>query len=72
LCGIQKADPREARDLYASTTFSEARRYAEQKADNWYILSALHGLLDPSLVIPPYECTLNDMPISNVERGPLA
>ncbi len=38
------------------------RRYAEQNADTWYILSAKYGLLRPDEVIRPYEQTLKDMP----------
>ncbi len=54
----------EARDLYDSTLFREARNYAEREADRWYILSALHGLLDPLRVVEPYERTLNRMAIA--------
>ena len=53
-----------ARDLYVSTLFKEARRYAESVSDRWYILSALHMVLDPGRIIDPYEQTLNEMPIA--------
>ncbi len=51
-----------AKDMYLSPLFKGMRRYAEQNADAWYILSAEYGLLTPENVIDPYECTLNDMP----------
>lgn len=37
------------------------RKYAEQNADRWFILSAEHGVLDPHEIILPYEKTLNKM-----------
>jgi len=60
----KRVSPSAARDLYVSALFAKARRYAERTGDSWYILSALHGLLDPSAVIEPYNCCLNDFRIS--------
>jgi cytoplasmic iron level regulating protein YaaA (DUF328/UPF0246 family) len=54
-----------AKDLYISQLFMGMRRYAEQNADDWYILSAEHGVLRPDQVIAPYERTLNTMPKRN-------
>jgi hypothetical protein len=50
-----------AGDLYQSDWFKKARAYAETVGNRWYILSAKHGLLDPSQAIEPYEMTLNTM-----------
>lgn len=50
-----------AKDLYISALFQGLRRYAEVKADAWYILSAEHGLLNPEQIVEPYEKTLNQM-----------
>lgn len=50
-----------ASDLYTSTLFRGMRRYAEQYADNWYILSAKHGVLAPTDRVAPYEKTLIKM-----------
>lgn len=47
-----------ARDLYTSALFLKARRFAEQHADAWYILSAKYGLLHPMQPTAPYEQTL--------------
>jgi cytoplasmic iron level regulating protein YaaA (DUF328/UPF0246 family) len=50
-----------AGDLYTSSLFKKMRNYAQRNADEWYILSAEHGLLQPDQVIEPYERTLNKM-----------
>ena len=50
-----------AKDLYASSLFEKSRAYAEDRAAAWFILSALHGLVEPDAVIEPYDVTLNDM-----------
>lgn len=61
-CVSKKADqPQPARDLYISDWFKKASRYAEKTSDQWYILSAKHGILEPDKEIAPYEKTLNDM-----------
>ena len=52
-----------ARDLYVSQWFRKARRYAEQFADQWYILSALYGLIAPNEERAPYNATLNEMKV---------
>lgn len=54
--------PAPARDLYTSALFRGLRAFAERSADRWYILSAEHGLVDPTQVLEPYERTLNRMP----------
>ena len=50
-----------ARDLYTSALFIGLRHYAERHSDRWFILSAKHGLVEPSRIIEPYEQTLNKM-----------
>ena len=50
-----------AKDLYQSTLFRAQRTFAEKFGDDWYILSAKHGLLDPESVIEPYEQTLKSV-----------
>lgn len=51
----------EARELYISPLFQGMREYAENHADEWYILSAKYGLLLPREKIGPYEQTLKTM-----------
>lgn len=63
-CVSKKAlGPMPAKDLYQSDWFRKARKYAEQNGDQWFILSALHGLIEPDWVLWPYEKTLNKMTI---------
>jgi cytoplasmic iron level regulating protein YaaA (DUF328/UPF0246 family) len=52
-----------ARDLYLSPLFRKAAAYVERRSglSGWFILSALHGLIDPTKTIEPYNQTLNDM-----------
>ena len=38
------------------------RNYAKNHSDEWFILSAEHGVLKPDEVIAPYERSLNKMP----------
>jgi len=49
-----------AESLYVSPLFKKSRRYA-LGFDRWYILSAKYGVLEPSLVVEPYEMTLKQM-----------
>lgn len=58
-CGKKKLDePAAAKDLYQGDLFKLSRRYAEACGAEWFILSALHCLLNPNSVIKPYNCTL--------------
>lgn len=64
-CAAKKQDGRHpAREIYVSALFSKSVRYIEQNVDDWYILSAKFGLLNPSTVIEKYDVTLNRMPIA--------
>jgi hypothetical protein len=53
------ARPEKAKDLYASALFRGRRSYVESTCDQWFVLSAMHGLLSPERVIEPYEQTLH-------------
>lgn len=58
-CGAGKVQAEcEARDLYTGTLFRKARAFAEQRGDDWFILSAGYGLLYPGRRILPYDRTL--------------
>lgn len=50
--------PAAAKDLYTSALFRGRRRFVERSCDRWYVLSALHGLVDPAVVLEPYDVTL--------------
>ena len=58
-CTSKKGDqPATAEFIYRSPLFSAARSYAERRANQWFILSAKHGLLSPQDVIAPYNESL--------------
>jgi hypothetical protein len=59
-CGKKKAEnPSAAKDLYQGAPTQMARRWAERHSDEWHILSAEHGLVDPQEVLEPYSTTLD-------------
>jgi hypothetical protein len=58
----KRSEPQQAQHLYISNWFLKASNYAKRTADRWYILSARHGLLEPTQVIAPYDESLNAMP----------
>ena len=61
-CVKQKAhSAQKAEDLYISTLFSGRRSYVEANCDEWWILSALHGLVGPKEELAPYEFTLKTL-----------
>lgn len=59
-----------ARELYSkSNLFKKAVMYIEKNHyDNWYVLSAKHGLVDKDREIEPYEVTLNNMKAEERKR----
>ena len=60
-CVKQKAGTaRPARDLYVSALFVGRRGFVERSCSEWWILSALHGLVHPDQVLEPYDMTLKD------------
>ncbi|GKZ16079.1 DUF6884 domain-containing protein [Haladaptatus sp. T7] len=66
-CTKSKSDePAQPRDLYEpSTLFRKASDYCERTYDEWYILSAKYGLLDPEgPPIEPYDETLTNASIA--------
>lgn len=53
-----------AEELYRSDLFQKSRAYVLRQmrpGDEWYVLSAKHGLVSPRLAIEPYNETLNNM-----------
>jgi hypothetical protein len=47
-----------AKELYTSSLFRKSRAYVERHGWRWYILSALHGVVDPDAVLSPYDKSL--------------
>ncbi len=61
-CGRKKRGvASQARELYTSTLFRTSLRYAEAFADEVFILSALHGLVAPGVVLKPYDFRLTEL-----------
>lgn len=53
------------KDLYTSAYFEKMRAYSEANHDEWWILSAKHGLLSPDTdPIAPYDATLAGAPVA--------
>jgi hypothetical protein len=56
----KRDEPATPKNLYTSSYYEKMRSYAEQYHDDWWILSAKHGLLDPDgEPIEPYNETLS-------------
>jgi hypothetical protein len=55
----KRGTPAAAKDLYTSRLFAGRRRAVERSCDEWFVLSALHGLVDPTQRLEPYDVTLN-------------
>jgi len=56
----KRDEPTAPKNLYTSDYFEKMRSYAEQYHDDWWILSAKYGLLDPDGdPIEPYDETLS-------------
>jgi hypothetical protein len=48
-----------ARDLYISPLFRGRRRWVEATCDEWYVLSAMWGLVHPDTIVQPYNWSLD-------------
>lgn len=59
-CAQKSEEPALAKDLYQSPLFKKSREYAEKNADQYFIMSALLGLVSPDSFIGPYECSMYD------------
>jgi hypothetical protein len=61
-CAATKLDrSAPAADLYTSPLFRVARCYAEASGHPWFILSARHGLVEPTTILEPYDTKLSDL-----------
>ncbi len=52
---------RQACDLYVSTLFRSRRLYVEDSCDEWWILSAEHGLVHPNQILEPYDLSMHHL-----------
>lgn len=59
----KRSEPARPGVLYdESTLFRKASAYCRQHCDEWFVISAKHGLLDPDgPEIEPYDVTLSDL-----------
>jgi hypothetical protein len=57
-----------AKDLYVSPLFKGRRRFVEITCDEWWILSALHGLVRPEDELEPYDVALMNSSRSEKQR----
>lgn len=67
-CGSKLDRPAKTKDIYQSQLFKKSKLWAEQNSDEWFILSAKHGLLHPENMIKPYDKTLNDLSLYERKR----
>jgi len=61
--GSKRNQPCEAQQLYQSLLFDAQRQYAKCIGDEWYILSAKHGLVHPEETLEPYDTFIDDVDI---------
>lgn len=59
----KRSEPACPGELYdESTLFRKASAYCERHCDEWFVVSAKHGLLDPDgPQIEPYDVTISDL-----------
>lgn len=57
-----------AKDKYSSSYFSVKRNYAEIVCDDWFIVSAKYGLLDPDKRIDDYDVSVDDFTDAGVRN----
>jgi len=62
-CSKPKLTERAAvRELYTGRLFQKAFAWAERHGYEWFVISALHGLLTPDQTIAPYDYSLKQRP----------
>nr|WP_145401728.1 DUF6884 domain-containing protein [Paenibacillus xylanexedens] len=57
-----------SKDIYTGDLFKKSKTHVEKHHDGFFILSALHGLLEPEKEIEPYDYTLNDLTKKQIEE----
>lgn len=64
----KKAVSAPAQDLYISALFQGRRRYVERTCDNWFILSAKHGLVEHDTILDSYDVSLQSLSAAERRR----
>lgn len=54
------AKPALARELYTGQLFKKAVAWAERHGHQWFVISALHGLVAPTQSLAPYNYSLKE------------
>lgn len=49
-----------ASELYCGSLFRKRLRFAEESGEEFLILSAKHGLIDPASIVAPYDQSIGD------------
>lgn len=57
-CKSKLGYPAPARLLYVGACFRKSVRWAEERGLPWFVLSSLHGVVQPDDVVAPYSFTL--------------
>jgi hypothetical protein len=61
-CGRRKEEfGTKAKNLYTGCLFRARRAYAEASGCPWFIISALHELVEPERVLEPYDYTMKQL-----------
>lgn len=50
--------------MYSSALFAKTMRYSQRNYDEWYILSAKYGLVDPDTELDPYDDSLKSKSVA--------
>ena len=67
-CGKNKLSySAQAKDMYIGELFKKSRQYVEKEHDRWFIASAKYCLLEPNMLIKPYEKTLKNMTKNEIQ-----
>jgi hypothetical protein len=63
-CGAAKNSGQlPAREKYSSTYSTKKREFAEELTDEWWILSAKYGVVEPNTVIDDYDVSMGDVDV---------
>jgi hypothetical protein len=68
-CSENKLDyENQAKNLYTSQRFKLAKDIAEKYGDDWFIISAKHGLLKPTDIIQPYNASILEFSLQEKQK----
>lgn len=57
-----------ARDMYRSVLFQKSKTWADKQGNDWFVISARYGLINPDSILAPYDRTMRSLtPIERAE-----